>query len=99
MAGQTTSNTYGTTTQVQNQFVDAYGYMGRLADGVTDSNTTLTNQAMISQAGARFGQAVAQWLEAFYQAQQVLGQMGEQLGVTAAQLRAADQQAADMVPQ
>jgi hypothetical protein len=96
--GGTTSNTYSTTLAVQQQFLEAYSGMGKLADGVLDAGTTLTNQAMITQAGARFGTAVQQWLEAFYAAQKTIGQMAEQLGVTANQLKAADQQAADMVP-
>jgi hypothetical protein len=92
----TTSNTYATSLNAAQGLEDGANYMTKLGDGVTDANSQLTMTAMISQAGARFGQAVVLWLDQFQKAQQTLMQMSDMMRTTVQVTQTGDQHNQDL---
>jgi|SRR5580658_154283 hypothetical protein len=99
MAGTASSllqNEITVTLQAQQKFLDTVSQLTTIASGVLESQQQLTTNAMVTTAGQRFGGVVLQWAEDFEDLRSTLNWMAQQLGDTAQQLQAGNQNAADM---
>jgi hypothetical protein len=94
--GPVTSNEIQVTLQAQEAFTSAVGQIRSIVSNVLESGQTLTSTAMMTTAGAKFGGAVSQWSESASDIVNTLNWMAEQLGNTAQQLQAGNQQAEEM---
>lgn len=94
--GPVTANEINVTQQAQGEFQNAVSQIRTIISNVLESGTTLTSTAMITTAGARFGGVVSQWCESAGDIVNTLNWMAEQLGSTAQQLQAGNQQAEEM---
>lgn len=91
-----TQNEINVTLQAQDAFLTAVGDLNSIISQVFDSGTTLSTNAMVTTAGAKFGGAVSQWVQDFEDMRSTLQWMADQLGETAQKLKAGDQQSFEM---
>lgn len=91
-----TQNEIHVTLQAQQAFEEAVSALNRIVSEVFDSQTQLTTNAMVTTAGQRFGGAVVQWTQDFDDLRNTLNWMAQQLGDTAQQLQASNQQSYEM---
>jgi uncharacterized protein YukE len=94
--GPVTANEISVTLQAQNEFQNAVSSIRSIISSVLESGNQLTTTAMITTAGAKFGGVVLQWCESASDIVNTLNWMSEQLGATAQQLQAGNQQAEEM---
>jgi hypothetical protein len=94
--GNVTQNEINATQNGQQAFEEAVNALNTIVSSVLDSNTQLTTSAMVSQAGAKFGSAVEQWLDDFNDLRGVTQWMGEQLGTTWRQMVQNEQNNTDL---
>jgi hypothetical protein len=91
-----TQNEVDVTLRAQDQFLTAVGDLNSIISQVFDSGTTLSTNAMVTTAGQKFGSAVGQWVTDFEDMRSTLQWMADQLGETAAKLKAGNQQSYEM---
>jgi hypothetical protein len=94
--GAVTANEINVTQQAQQAFENAVSSITTTISNVLESGTTLASSAMITTAGAKFGSVVGDWSQSASDIVNVLKWMAEQLGVTAQQLQAGNQQSEEM---
>jgi uncharacterized protein YukE len=94
--GAVTSNEINVTLQAQNAFENAVSQIKSIISNVLESGQQLSTSAMITTAGAKFGSVVQQWTESATDIVNVLNWMAQQLGATAQQLQAGNQQSEEM---
>jgi uncharacterized protein YaiE (UPF0345 family) len=91
-----TQNTISVTQQAQEAFQTAVSDLTSIVSGVLDSNQQLTTTGMVSQAGAKFGSAIAQWTEDFNDMRGTLQWMADQLEAQWKQMVANEQNNTDL---
>jgi hypothetical protein len=91
-----TQNEIDVTLKAQDAFLTAVGDLNSIISQVFDSGNTLSTNAMVTTAGAKFGGAVTQWVTDFEDMRSTLQWMADQLGDTAAKLKAGNQQSWEM---
>jgi hypothetical protein len=91
-----TQNTLSVTQHAQEAFVTAVNDLMSILNGVLDANGQLTSVAMVSQAGAKFGSAISQWLDDFWDLKGTLSWMAEQLATQLQQMAANEQNNTDL---
>ena len=91
-----TQNEINVTLQAQDAFQTAVGDLTSIVSEAFDSGSTLSSNAMVTTAGEKFGGAVVQWVEDFEDMRSTLQWMATQLGDTAQQLQAGNQQSYEM---
>jgi uncharacterized protein YukE len=94
--GPVTANEINVTLQAQNAVENAVSQIKTIISNVLESGQQLSTTAMVTTAGAKFGSVVGQWAESATDIINVLNWMAEQLGSTAHQLQAGNQQAEEM---
>jgi hypothetical protein len=95
-SGSVTANEINVTLRAQGEFENAVSQIRSIVSNVLESGNQLTTTAMITTAGAKFGGVVSQWCESASDIVNTLNWMTEQLGSTAQQLQAGNQQAEEM---
>jgi uncharacterized protein YukE len=95
-SGPVTANEINVTLQAQGEFENAVSQIRSIVSNVLESGNQLTTTAMITTAGAKFGGVVSEWCQSASDIVNTLNWMAEQLGVTAQQLQAGNQQAEEM---
>jgi uncharacterized protein YukE len=95
-SGPVTANEITVTLQAQSEFENAVSQIRSIVSNVLESGNQLTTTAMITTAGAKFGGVVQEWCQSASDIVNTLNWMGEQLGSTAQQLQAGNQQAEEM---
>jgi uncharacterized protein YukE len=95
-SGPVTSNEITVTLQAQSEFQNAVSQIRSTISNVLESGNQLSTTAMITTAGAKFGGVVSQWCESASDIVNTLNWMSEQLGSTAQQLQAGNQQSEEM---
>jgi hypothetical protein len=93
--GAVTANEISVTLQAQQAFQEGVAALMSIHGAVFDAQTQLTTTGMVTTAGAKFGGAVQQWCEYFNDIVGTMQWMEEQLGYTAQQLQAGNQEAAN----
>jgi hypothetical protein len=91
-----TQNEIDVTLKAEDAFQTAVGDLNSIISQVFDSGTTLSTNAMVTTAGAKFGSAVAEWTQDFEDMRSTLQWMATQLGDTAQKLKAGNQQSFEM---
>jgi hypothetical protein len=94
--GSVTANEINVTLQAQQAFEEAVTALTSIASSVFDAQSQLTSNGMVTTAGQRFGGAVVQWVEDFEDIRNTMKWMAQQLGDTAQQLQASNQQSEEM---
>jgi uncharacterized protein YukE len=94
--GTPTANEILVTQQAAGHFMDTAGQISQAIANVLDGGQQLSATAMITTAGAKFGTAVGHWCESAEDIVNILKWMSEQLGATAQQLQASNQQSEEM---
>jgi hypothetical protein len=82
--------------QSQQAFLDAVSAMTSIVSSVLDSSQQLTTSAMVSTAGAAWGNAVVPWLDDFNDLRSTLQWMADQLGNQAQQMQNNEQNNVDL---
>ncbi|HEY2579881.1 MAG TPA: hypothetical protein VGI74_26510 [Streptosporangiaceae bacterium] len=95
-SGTVTANEIQVTLHAQQAFEEAVTALNSIVSQVFDSQSQLTSNGMVTTAGQRFGGAVVQWTEDFDDIRNTLKWMAQQLGDTAQQLQASNQQSEEM---
>jgi hypothetical protein len=95
-SGPVTANEINVTLQAQGEFENAVSQIRSIISNVLESGNQLTTTAMITTAGAKFGGVVSEWCQSAGDIVNTLNWMTEQLGSTAQQLQAGNQQAEEM---
>jgi hypothetical protein len=90
------ANEIATTQHAQGAFYEAVTALTRIVSTVLDSQGQLTTSGMVTSAGAQFGTGCVQWCDDFNNLRSSLQWMGDQLGQTAQQLMAGNQQCNEM---
>lgn len=91
-----TQNEINVTLQAHDAFATAVGDLTSIVSQVFDSGSSLSSNAMVTTAGAKFGGAVNTWCQDFEDMRSTLQWMTNQLYDTAQQLQAGNQQNEDM---
>lgn len=94
--GNVTQNEINVTLSAQQAFEGAVGQIQKIIGDVLDAGSNLSTSAMVTTAGSKFGSAVQQWVESATDIVKTLEWMAGQLGNTAKQLQAGNQQSEDM---
>jgi uncharacterized protein YukE len=94
--GPVTANEINVTQSAQQAFQNAVGQIRGIVSNVLESGQTLTTSAMITSAGAKFGGVVSNWCDKAGDIVNTLEWMANQLGYTAQQLQAGNQQSEEM---
>jgi len=97
--GAVTANEIQVTLTAKGAFEDAVNSLTTIGANVLDSAQTLATTAMVTTAGAKFGQAMTTWCDDFRDIKNTLQWMATQLGDTAIQLQASNQQNTDAAAQ
>ena len=91
-SGAVTANEIQVTLTAKGAFEDAVNSLNSIGASVMDSAQNLAGRAMVTTAGAKFAQAMTTWCDDFNDIKNSLQWMATQLGDTAAQLQAGNQQ-------
>jgi hypothetical protein len=94
--GPVTANEINVTQSAQQAFQNAVGQIRGVISNVLESGQTLATSAMITTAGAKFGGVVSNWSDKAGDIVNTLEWMANQLGYTAQQLQAGNQQSEEM---
>jgi hypothetical protein len=93
--GPVTQKEIQVTLQAQQAFDEAVSALTSLASSVFDAQQQFGTSATVTSADAEFSTAVVQWAEDFDDLRSTLAWMARQLGDTAQQLQATNQQEYD----
>jgi len=93
--GAVTANEIAVTLQAQTAFQEAVSALMSIHGTVLDAQAQLTTSGMVTTAGAQFASVIQQWCEYFNDIAGTMQWMEEQLGYTAQQLQAGNQEAAN----
>ena len=93
--GNVTQNEINVTLQAQQAFQEAVTALNSIVSSVLDAKSQLTTTAMVTTAGAAYGNAVVAWCEDFDDIRTTMQFMSDQLGQTAQQLQKGNQENAD----
>jgi hypothetical protein len=91
-----TANEINVTVTAQQDFLDAVSAMSAIGSLVMESGGQALVQAMATTAGSGMASVISMWAEDFNDIKNTLQWMADQLGDTAAQLQAGNQQNTDM---